>query len=361
MRHMWMSTACAGTACVSALVVLSLACSGDDATAPARAVALNVISGDKQTAPPNAELPQPLVVRVVDANGQPVQGQIVNFRVTAGGGSMFAGAGSTNAQGIVQDRWTLGPAAGAQTAEARAVDNTTGAAIVFAKFTATAVDTTTPPPPVFGSFRVISGDHQSATVGTHLPAPVVFLVLDQNGQPFAGFTFTLRSLRCTLQNGLDCFSTAGDDQLTNATLTTGTDGTAAFTGWTFSQVVGTKCLGFYPGTQPPRSESDVGVLAVCAQALPGPLAKLVLLQADRQACCNSVDVLVQAEDQFGNQIDGISVTFTPSAGGSVSPASDQTHTIPSTPYDAAHTTWYLGPGANTLTMAAGSVSLVINP
>ncbi len=182
----------------------------------------------------------------MDANGQTVQGQIVNFRVTAGGGSMFAEAGSTNAQGIVQDRWTLGPTVGQQTAEASAVDNTTG----------TATDATTPPPPsppsplptqAFGSFRVVSGDHQSATVGTHVPAPVVLLVLDQNGQPFAGFTFTLRSLHCSLQNGLDCFSTAGGDQLTNVTLTIGADGTAAFTGWTFSDVAGTKCWGFYTG------------------------------------------------------------------------------------------------------------------
>jgi hypothetical protein len=353
----WMSTACTG-----ALVALSIGCGGDTVTAPTHPVALDVVSGDKQTAPANTELPKPLIVRVTDANGQPVQGQIVNFRATVGGGSMFAGAGSTNTQGVVQDRWMLGPA-GPQTAEARAVDNTTGAAIVFATFTATAIDTTTPPPPPppsFGSFRVVSGATQRAMVGTHLPAPVVFLVLDQTGQPLAGFTFTLHSLHCDLLNG-GCPSTAGDDQLTNATLTTGTDGTAAFTGWTFSDVAGPKCLGFYPGTQGPKSDSDVGLLAVCAQALPGPLAKLVLLGgATPNPCCNTVDVSVQAEDQFGNQIDGVTVTFTPSPGGSVSPASDQTHTIPSTPYVAANTTWRLAAGSNTLTVTAGNLSLVIN-
>jgi hypothetical protein len=351
-----------GTARAGALVALSIGCGGDSVTAPTHPVALDVVSGDKQTAPANTQLPKPLIVRVTDANGQPVQGQIVNFRVTVGGGSMFAGAGSTNSQGIVQDRWTLGPA-GPQTAEARAVDNTTGAAIVFATFTATGIDTTTPPPPPppsFGSFSVVSGANQRAMVGTHLPAPVVFLVLDQTGQPLAGFIFTLRSLHCDPLNG-GCPSTAGDDQLTNPTLTTGTDGTAAFIGWTFSDVAGPKCLGFYPGTQPPRSESDVGLLAVCAAALPGPLARLVLLGASPISGNASIfDVLVQAEDQFGNQIDGVTVTFTPSPGGSVSPASDQTHTIPSTPYVAANTTWGLAPGSNTLTVTAGNLSLVIN-
>jgi hypothetical protein len=325
-----------------------------------------VVSGDKQTGPTNAELPNPLVVRVTDVDGHPVKGQIVNFRVTAGEGSMFAGAGATNADGIVQDRWTLGPAAGQQTAEARAVDNATGAAIVFATFTATAEDTTTPPPPpppVFGTFRVVSGDGQSAMVGTHLPNPVVFMVLDQRDQPLAGFTFTLRSLQCSVSNGFYCGSIGGDDQLTNATLTTGADGTATFTGWTFSNVAGGKCLGFYPGTAPPRSETDIGILAVCATALPGPIAKLVLLGSPSPIPGNNsiLDVLVQAKDQFDNQIDGVTVTFTPSAGGSVSPTSEQTHTIPSTPYTAAHTTWTLGFGANTLTATAGTVSLVITP
>ena len=357
---------CLIVVCAVAPVVIALGCGGEDMVTPGHSVSLDVVSGDKQTAPTNSDLPNPLVVRVTDASGHPVPGQIVNFRATAGGGSMFAGAGATNADGVVKDRWTLGPTAGQQRAEARAVDNTTGAAIVFATFTATAVDTTTPPPPpppVFGSFRVLSGDQQSAVVGSHLPDPVVFLVLNQSGQPFAGFTFTLRSLHCDLTNGLDCFSTAGDDQLTNATLKTGPDGTAAFTGWMFSHVAGTKCLGFYPGTAPPRSESDIGILAVCAQALPGPVTTLVLLGSPSPIPGNSsiLDVSVQAKDQFDNQIDGVTVTFTPSAGGSVSPMSDQTHTIPSTPYIAANTTWTLGPGSNTLLAVAGSVSLLITP
>lgn len=65
-------------------------------------------------------------------------GQVINFRVLEGGGSMFAGVGVTNAEGRAQDRWTLGAGAGAtNVSEARAVDPATGNPIVFARFTAT--------------------------------------------------------------------------------------------------------------------------------------------------------------------------------------------------------------------------------
>ncbi len=97
---------------------------------------LSVVSGDDQSGPPGEELPDPLVVLVETPEGKPVQGQIVNFRVVAGGGSVFAGAALTNSEGIARERWTLGEE-GAQRVEARAVDTETGEPLVFAVFRAT--------------------------------------------------------------------------------------------------------------------------------------------------------------------------------------------------------------------------------
>jgi hypothetical protein len=57
---------------------------------------LDIVAGDDQNGVVGTELANPLVVRVEDAHGQPVAGQLVNFRVTAGGGSVFAEAGLTN-------------------------------------------------------------------------------------------------------------------------------------------------------------------------------------------------------------------------------------------------------------------------
>src|SRR5690606_25807054 len=97
-------------------------------------------SGNKQTAAAGSELPNPLVVRVLTADGVPVRNQIVNFRVTKGGGSVFAGAALTNSEGVAQERWTLGSALGEQNVEARAVDSGSGDKLLYATFAATAVD-----------------------------------------------------------------------------------------------------------------------------------------------------------------------------------------------------------------------------
>ncbi len=52
---------------------------------------------------------------------------------------MFAGVRVTNKDGLAQDYWTLGPEAGENVVEVRAVDPTTGEKQVFAQFTATGV------------------------------------------------------------------------------------------------------------------------------------------------------------------------------------------------------------------------------
>ena len=120
----------------AALLAALAACDGGSTDSTPRIPArMDVVSGNAQTADPGAELAQPLVVRVVDDKDRPVRGQIVNFVVTEGGGSIFAGAALTNDDGEARERWRLGTAPG-QKLEARAVDAATGQAVVFATFTA---------------------------------------------------------------------------------------------------------------------------------------------------------------------------------------------------------------------------------
>ena len=120
-------------------VVTSSACS-ESALGP-RAIdtmlARDIVSGDGQTGRAGQELPLPLVVKVRNANGGPRAGHVVQFVITSGSGSVFAGAHRSNSKGIVQDYWTLG-AAGVNTIEARAIDPTTGEKRTFAAFRATA-------------------------------------------------------------------------------------------------------------------------------------------------------------------------------------------------------------------------------
>ncbi|HKP75190.1 MAG TPA: Ig-like domain-containing protein, partial [Longimicrobiaceae bacterium] len=107
---------------------------GSSEPVPAR---LDIVSGDLQTQTVGKELAQPLVVKVLDSKGKAVEDQIINFRVTAGNGSVFAGSALTDGNGEARERWTLGTVAGdTQRVEARAVDPSTGAALVFATFRA---------------------------------------------------------------------------------------------------------------------------------------------------------------------------------------------------------------------------------
>ncbi len=128
---------------ISGLLLLASCLSPSDIRDRAGELSLSVVSGDNQTAPPGTELPNPLVARVEDSRGHVVRGQIVNFIVVSGGGSVFAGAAISGGDGIVQERWTVG-SSGPQQVEARAVDNQTGEKLTFAIFTATLTDVQPP-------------------------------------------------------------------------------------------------------------------------------------------------------------------------------------------------------------------------
>ena len=146
----------------------------DQAVGP---LSLSVVSGNNQRGPAGTELPNPLVALVEDARGHAVRGQIVNFVVVSGGGSVFAGAAISGGDGIVQERWTLG-VSGPQRVEARAIDNATGAKLTFAIFDATLTDlappvvtevATAPTDPVSGSpFDLTAVVNDAATGGSNI-------------------------------------------------------------------------------------------------------------------------------------------------------------------------------------------------
>ena len=91
------------------LAATSFGCSESNPVAPNVVPAfMDIVSGQQQSDTVGKELSQPIVARVRNSDDQPVAGQIVNFRVIKGGGSVFAGAAITNAEGLAQERWTLG-------------------------------------------------------------------------------------------------------------------------------------------------------------------------------------------------------------------------------------------------------------
>ncbi|HEX5872676.1 MAG TPA: Ig-like domain-containing protein, partial [Longimicrobium sp.] len=84
------------------LGLLAAGCTGELVGGGHAPASMDIVSGNDQQATVGQELPQPLVVKVVDEQGRPVRNQLVNFRVTAGGGSVFAGSALTNRDGIAQ-------------------------------------------------------------------------------------------------------------------------------------------------------------------------------------------------------------------------------------------------------------------
>jgi YVTN family beta-propeller protein len=125
--------------------VLLASCGGDDPTSvPDLAnLSVSVVSGDAQRGSAGQELPEPLVVFVEETGGgggaKPVKDVLVNFQVLGGDGRMFAGSALTNKDGIARDYWTLGPEAGTNTVEVRAVDPETGEKLIYGRFSAVGV------------------------------------------------------------------------------------------------------------------------------------------------------------------------------------------------------------------------------
>lgn len=185
-------------------------------------LSLDVVSGDGQSAVVGAQL-APLIVKVTSA-GNPVAGQVLNFLVVSGGGSVYGGTELTDSHGIAQELWTLGTNASQfQKVEVRAVDANTGAQKVFATFTANAVAGPAT------QIKVSAGDGQTAGVGMPVATAPAVLVADQYGNPVGGIaaTFAIAS---------------GGGSIAGPNATSTSDGIAAAGSWTLGPTAGTNAL-----------------------------------------------------------------------------------------------------------------------
>jgi hypothetical protein len=265
------------------------ACGDRDVTGPDTVpAAIDIVSGEGQSGRVAEELSQPLVVRVLNAGGQPLAGQLVNFRVVKGGGSVFAGSALTNADGLAQERWTLGKSvADSQIVEARVVDASTGGALVSGRFFATALAGT---PITLQKFN----NPQTTAAGTQLPDSLLVLVSDAYGNPISGAT-----VKWTVESGGGSVNNA-------AALTTATG--YASTKWTLGPDAGTQTLLAAVGTTLSTEFS--------ATALAAGSVRMTKVSGDLQTAAPgaAVSVLptVQLIDPNGGNphpLGGVAVTF----------------------------------------------------
>jgi len=179
-----------GLLCFLVLALLQTSCVEPTASPRPADMVLHVVSGDSQVGIPFEELPEPIVVQVVDTvNNQPVFNQVINFRVVEDEGSVFAGVAHTNENGIAQEYWTLGEP-GPQRLEARAVTSE-GDKVVFGTFSAVAVEPFDSTPAIVQCLHtdLTWRPYRYCDYGPHLvesPVTVDFRVLNADTIPIPG-------------------------------------------------------------------------------------------------------------------------------------------------------------------------------
>jgi hypothetical protein len=112
------------------LTLFVLSACGSDSQEPGTPTTLAMMGGSGQSAAPGAPLPDPLRVKVTDANGTEVPGVSVAWSVLSGGGTATPAASSTDQGGLAETQLTLGPAEGVQTVQAD-VPGLAGSPVVF--------------------------------------------------------------------------------------------------------------------------------------------------------------------------------------------------------------------------------------
>lgn len=143
------------------------------------------VSGDNQTGRISSQLDEALMVRLEDAAGQPVAGQVVVFRVVAAGGTLTAPDGetgravavSTDESGNAWAFWSLGTTAGAGNQMVRAS---------AAGFAGKAMFTATGLPGAPAKLISDRGTAQVGVVGQKLPEPFAVVVTDAGNNRLAG-------------------------------------------------------------------------------------------------------------------------------------------------------------------------------
>lgn len=145
-----------------------------EAPGPSR---LTIVQGNLQQAAAGTVLPTSIVLRVYDLDGAPVSKVPVSFNVVQGGGSVDPATVTSDANGEVKAKWTLGPSSQAQSVAGTApgVDPVTLQAFGVLP----------------GDLVVAQGNNQSGKVSAALPVQIVLRVTGGSNVPIPNQTVAL--------------------------------------------------------------------------------------------------------------------------------------------------------------------------
>ncbi|HEU0013219.1 MAG TPA: Ig-like domain-containing protein [Longimicrobium sp.] len=276
-----------------ALALGAAAC--EPSTEPRRVAAeLEVTAGDLLTATVGTAIGEAVVVTVLDDRGRGLPGQVVEFSVVSGAGTLAASAVVTDELGMARNRWTLGTVAGdTQRVEARTAPAEAGAAVL--RDTVRAVGT----PGNAASLAAVGSTTRAGQPGQALADSLAVVARDAYGNPVGGVTVAF----------------TGSGGFSPASRTTGADGIAR-SRWTLGGTAGAQ--------QAQATAAGVGSVAFTATATapaqppggtPGPVTHLVLSRASLNLnCCtpntaSGVEVTATAMDAQGRVVPDAVVTW----------------------------------------------------
>jgi len=280
--------------------------------------------------PVGQALPDPVQFSVFGSDNQPLPGATLTFSA-ANGGSVNPTSATTDNDGNVRTRWTLGHTAGAN-------QLTATAGSVSAIVTATA--TAGPPATVTRT----AGDNQTAPAGTAVATAPTVRVADAFGNLISGAPVTFSVL-------------SGGGRVTDGLRLTNAQGLAAVGSWILGSVSGANTLAARVEangvtnnpivfTATATAPTGTQMVATAGNNQHAPVGRLV-----------PIAPTVAVRDASGNGVQGVAVTFAvASGGGSVIGANQVTDATGA----AAVGGWILGslPGANTLTASASGLTTV---
>jgi adhesin/invasin len=296
---------------------------------PGSAASLVLISGNDQRGPTGDELPDPLVVRLVDESGNGIPGRDVSWVVATGGGAVTPNS-TTDQDGSASAIWTLGPSPGRNTLNAVV----SGVGVVQFTASATGGGGGGGPGPS-ASRSTVSADPQSIHASGET-STITVTVRDGSGAPVEGATVTLAA-------------SGSGNTLVQPDRPTGGNGVA--TGTLRSSVPGTKVVrATVNGTVEINETAEVSVLVAAA-------SRIELLEGDGQTAdvgeAVTVRPAVRVTNALGQPVAGFGVTFVVTAGnGQVEGATQSTNSDGV----ARVGSWRLGaPGTNRLEARAAGL------
>ncbi|MEQ1855553.1 MAG: hypothetical protein ABL963_03730, partial [Longimicrobiales bacterium] len=297
-----------------------------------------VNAGNNQSASVGTAVSTAPQVLVRDAFNNPVPNVSVTFAVTGGGGTiapvaavMTAGDGTATATS-----WTLGTVAGTNN---NTLSATAAGVATPATFTASATAGGA------ASISIVTGNNQSATVGTAVATAPQVIVRDASNNPVANVSVTF------------AVTGGGGAVVPVTSVLTAADGTATATSWTLGTVAGT--------SNNTLSATAAGVATPAtfiASATAGSANSVIVNAGNNQSATVNTAVAtapqVLVRDGFNNPVPNASVTFAVTGGGgAVVPV---TSVLTAANGTATATSWTLGTVAgtsnNTLSATAAGVA-----